>query len=235
MSVPTDTRLLIRSSTHMPSVIEVRGVAYLLFSRLEMPSRWGSYYAPLDNLVAATRLKTETAFSECSPDGYVDSEQKVNVSITQDYRLVRYRGASFDDLAVAQDYGPCRAGTVLPSGDYILCADRDQPILIHDGSGVVVQVILPEQLKLRPHTLISRITFLPEDPDKIVITGVSQYTDISLLFSRSMGRAWTITTMGQPVYKCTIYRGELFYAVRGGSWFDDRYLARTRALELTPI
>lgn len=234
--IPVDA--LIRQFTHMPAILEIGGQPLLLFSAAARGDRWRSYYSPLNDLSHAQLIPTTTPpdGSECSPDGYVDAAGEVNLSITQDYRLMRYCGATLDALTPVQDYGPCRAGTVLPNGSYLLWEDAAQALLLRTAAGGIARIMTLEQLGFEPYTLITRITFMCEDPDKLIFTGATRAQRVrSVLFSLDMGRAWEITAQGSPVYKCALYRGELLYAVKGGAIFEDRYLARTRAFDLIPV
>lgn len=223
-------------STHMPSVIEIEGKAYMLFCSSHNFRQWRSFAVPLDGGEAQRINFFPTGHSsECSPDGYVDESGVLNLSITCDYQLNAYRGPSFRELWQVRSYGDCLAGTVLPTHVVIARHNNDYVEWLTPG-GQTMHTVKYDQLGFQWSTSrITRISFLYEDPDVLIITGMAQTNPRTTLYRQSTRQCWEVRTAGQPVYKSAIYKGVLYYAVRASEIFEDRYLVATHDFTITPV
>ncbi len=223
------------AATHMPAILVVKGRPHFLFCIGIQQVWWKSYYTLLDGSTPPRRIGFNNGprINECSPDGYEDEAGNLHLSITQEYRLVHYTGASLDRLEQVEDFGPCISGTVLPDR-YIICRTTGADVLVFSRDHVHIDTITAEALGLKGLRLV-RITFLCEDPDFLVFTGTDGGRDRSTLYQQSTRRAWKITRNGNGIYKCTIYKGVLYYARRASAMIDDRVLVMTSNFELTPI
>ena len=222
------------TDTHMPFVSQIDGADIMVFCARDMDRSWKAHWTPLDIWQPTQiNLKTPTRMDECSPAFYISADGEIVFSAIVNYTLIRYRGRSLDTITRDKplpEYADL-AGVVSPT--HIVRADFKTIDICDHQLNLLKRVDILAGRPVGPN--ITRVTFLAEDPDKIIITAIKNLAPVSILYSISTGRRWEILAAGKPIYKCAFYKGELIYAERSGLALEDRRLVRTKNYTLEPL
>ncbi len=221
---------------HMPFVVEMRGMAWLLFCRGQRrQSIWGSayeytawtlHYAPLDDLSQAAKLATGFLGQdiECNPVAWM-ADNRLHITFAAAeveryaphiYDLYHMEGHDFLEMEAPQQVDVLNRrlfnGYAI-DGKVYLCA-RDK-LIVQDHNVQQAREVTT------PFAVINRL--VPHDGG-LIITGMLDGEERSLWWDPESG--WCrgeILCDGKPVYKCTVYGDQVIHAEKGAG-FEDRTL-----------
>lgn len=195
--------------THMPFIFTNNGNEYLLFGGQNRGTPWRLYWSLL-RVWDPRPISTGSSLlsTECAPAAFLEGDL-IRLSAMIDYRLCRFEGYTLDTLSpIAKDEKTYFSGVVTPTN--IFRASHDF-VEMYDAADNFMQNIDVLRYGMAYMKLV-RLSFVPADPDLIIVTGTSVTTGHrSILYSLSRDRAWLIQVAGQDVYKCALTSEALYY------------------------
>lgn len=216
--------------THMPFLFSQNGNDYMLFGGQVPNGEWKLYWSLL-NVWSPQRFVTGAPASatECAPAAFVENGV-IRMSALIEYRLHQFEGYSLDAMkVVAKDEKQYFSGVVTPFN--ILRANSDF-VEVYDRLNNPLRHIDMLRFGFEYMRLV-RLSFVPLDPDKILVTGNSlMLGQRSVLYSMSQDKAWLIQVAGQNVYKCALTGAALYY-VTGPDM--QRVIVGTNEFDLIPL
>lgn len=218
--------------THMPFIFSFNGSDYMLCGGHTGRGAWRLYHSLLEPWAPRpTPTGSNSAIVECAPTAFVENGL-VRLSALVGYRLHQYEGPTLDELTLIKaDSDQHLSGAVTPT--HILRADR-QFVSVADRNDEPMRVIDMVRFGFPPTMRLTRLSFVPEDADKIIVTGASLPDGPrSIIYSLSQDRAWRITVMGDDVYKCAFGNDKIYHVV--GRNDPKRIIAGSSDYDLVPL
>lgn len=223
---------MIPSQTHMPFVFPYNGNLYMLFGGKAGKSSWRlfqSLLAPWDPRPILTGSNPLSV--ECAPAAFVENGM-IRLSVVINYRLHQFEGGSLDGMSLVKaDTENHMSAVVTPMN---ICRADFKTVDVRDRFDNPVMQIDMGRFGYAPFVKLLRLSFVPEDPDKLIITGASLPTGPrSTLYSLSQDKAWLIQVAGRDVYKCALTHDTLYYV--NGLMDDERVIVGSREYDLIPL
>lgn len=222
--------------SHMPFVANLFGIDTMLFCAKGIRGVWKSYYTPVD-IWNPKQINLSFPWNtvECSPEFFTGGSNII-LSVIADFQLKRFFGPSLDalslDTTLPKKYD--RAGYVSPN--HIVRSNQVTTEIYTLEHELIKTVDIFSDFSER--VIITRITYIPEDPDKMIVTGVTgpdAVDPISIIYSIETGKRWMFIVDGAPLYKCTLYKDSIIYAEKAGVALESRRLVKTKAFRIIPM
>lgn len=218
--------------SHMPFITSVGGQKTLFFAASDLTVPWKTYYASIgvggDWVPHPIDLGFRRSVVECAPSVHVEpGNGMINLTVVADYALYHFRAGRIQDLHLTGTKvvdGGVAAGYMSPT---YLAWSTGFTITVRSRQTGEVAVFSPAIGK------ITRLSFMPEDETKLVVTSARGATPSSYIVDILTGQYWRVTSEGEPVYKFCVYGGELVHAVKLSANFESRVLVFTSDFELT--
>jgi hypothetical protein len=228
-----DTLDNLAECTHMP----FRVADVLLFCHPEGKTptgakRWKLYYLDADGKVHRfnTRLNEEAV--ECSPSAWCD-RKGWNVSFVAGgvpsdplFHLYTMHGICLDRLTLPRAIRPARTGFVFR--DRMAWGKPVERVHVEESGERTALAIANSQ--------IYRVSYRTDATDKLLVTaflpGDNRFVTIE--YDLNTGIQYEIECDGEPAYKASIFKDEVWYAYRGDNGFEDRQVRKATRVDRIP-
>lgn len=178
---------------------------------------WKTHYVVDDGPIMKLNINAPDVSCECSPSAWHDGSWNVSfIGLDQEPRYYIYHayGPTLDSLSTPQKIIGARMGFVY----------QNRLVYAEHENNVYVQGPNDDLLIQLKETIIYRVTYRHDVPDKLLITGQRpDKTFFTSEYDLGTNEEYTIECGGKSPYKCTILGDAIIHAERVGG-FEQRKL-----------